>query len=124
MLPPGAAKTSRVLLCVQAIEGHELDGKASEWEEVVVYDNIEIIDEPVPNVHKEVHDGLWPVCSVSSCSWPLYSLDNLRESILILTNNKESIFSCVFDFIWEVFWEHIIDPDDETERDETFDDHR
>jgi len=123
-LDPDAAKTGRILFCVQAIEGHELDAKASEWEEVVVYDNIHIIDSPVPNVHKKIHASLWPVCRLSSLSWPLYSLFNLSPSILILTNNKQKRWRCIFDFIWEVFWEHVIDPDDETERDETFDDHR
>ena len=36
---------------LQVIEGHELDGQAREWEEIVVYDNVDVVDKPVPKVY-------------------------------------------------------------------------
>ena len=39
---------------IKAVESSKLNEEACQWEEIVVYDNVEVVDAPVQTVYKDV----------------------------------------------------------------------
>lgn len=113
-----SASSSRCL----GYEDWELEDDDKPWEHVIVDDDIEIVQHRKPESRQHVRYG----AAVVHFAFLLLSLDSVPdflESVLVLSDCESKITSCVFDLIREVLWKHIINLDDETESNETLDNH-
>lgn len=101
-----------------------MEERNADWEEVVIEDDVQVVQNHVQNVDYHVLEGSDPLDAILVELVVLFhSFENLAVSVLVLTNNQNSILSGGLDLFGEVLRKHVIDLDDKTECDETLDNH-
>jgi len=96
-----------------------LNDDAGDWHEVIVQHHVKGVQNEIQDVDEQVDESLAIVLVLGF----LQSIYDLLVSILIFTNDKNEIFSLLFDGGWEIFREHIINFDDKTKCYKTLDNH-
>lgn len=103
------------------IKASKLDKHTCDRHKVIVVHNVEIVNNGVPDVHYDIAHGL-PVVAVT-CLRTLQTLHNFLVGVLVLTDDQSHVRGRVLDLLREILREHVVDLDDETQSNETFDDH-
>lgn len=111
------------LRCIRN-EGCKLNDYYQSGEDVIIDDDVEIAEESEPQVREYVGYRTLPIDRLAVFLGLGNSAPDLLVRVLILSNGELQIISCVFDLLWEVFREHIINTDDKTQCYERLNDHR
>lgn len=85
------------------IELNILEHDADQGEEVIVENDVEVIDDGVPQVDDQVGERLFVVNFLVVASFPTDSSQDSSVGVLVLTDDQPQVGCSVLDFCWEVF---------------------